>query len=158
ALPRVSEAGRVMPRAASASTADGNLPGGHTLAEIGLRDPACVEDVLEVVLRDRVRRQQDRAQAVPTRGLERGCPLDLARIRVVAELHRGLARGLSEQARVLPYVDRLCPECDAVDGGLVTVLAGHRHLTRESLGPERAAHPPSPALCPRLPALDRPRI
>src|SRR2546428_6164723 len=104
-----------MPRAASASTADGNLPGGHALAEIGLGDPACVEDVLQVVLGDRVWRQKDRAQAVPTRGLERRCATDLARIGVLAQLDRGVAGGLAEQARVLPHVDRLRTERDSVE-------------------------------------------
>src|SRR2546428_10075690 len=129
-----------MPRAASASTADGNLPGGHALAQIGLGDPACVEDVLEIVLRDRVRRQQDRAQAVPARGLERGRPADLAWIGVLAQLDRSVAGGLAEQTRVLPYVDRLRTERDAVEGGFVAVLAGHGHLAREALRRERGDH------------------
>src|SRR3989475_3696818 len=131
----------LMTRATNASTAGGDLPGRNALAQIGLRDPASVEDILQVVLGDRVRRQKDRAQAVPTRGLERRRPTDLAWVGVLTELDRSVAGGLAEQPRVLPYIDRLRAERHAVQGGFVAVLAGHRHLAREALCGERGDHP-----------------
>src|SRR5438093_13632399 len=103
----VGEGGALITRAAKASTADGSPPSRHALAQIGLGDPAGLEDQIEVVLGDGIRLQENRAQRVPARGLKGGGSADLARVGVLAELHRSLARALAEHARVLPHVDRL---------------------------------------------------
>src|SRR6185436_609037 len=138
--PERTGAGRLITRSASGSTAGADLAGRDTLTQVGLRHPSGVENVLQVRGGDRVRRQKDRADAVPARGLEDRGVLDLAHIGVAAELRRSLARGLAEETRVLPNVDRLRPERDAVEGGLVAVLAGHRHLAGEALRGEGGNH------------------
>src|ERR1700704_5682688 len=132
--------GAFVTRAANESAAGGDLTGRNALAEVGLRDPRSVENVLQIGLRDRVWRQKDRAQAVVPRRGELGRAGDLAGVGVLAELDRGVAGGLAEQARVLPDVDRLGTKGHAVQGGLVAVLAGHRHLAGETLRGEGGDH------------------
>src|SRR5258706_8040158 len=126
-----------MTHARKALAAGGNLPGCDALTEIRLRHPTRVEDLLEVGLGDGVRSQEDRVDLVVARRREDRRALDLAHIGVTAELHRSLAGTLAEPARVLPDVDRLGAERDAVEGGLVAVLTGHRDLARKALCRER---------------------
>src|SRR5882762_11822496 len=131
-------------RVANGSVAGSDLTRRNTLAEISLGDPAGGEDVVQIGLCDWVRRQKDRAQAVVAWRRELGRTRDLARVGVLAELHRGFARGLAEQARVLPNVNGLGTESHTVQSGFVAVLAGHRHLAREALrregGDDAAGH------------------
>src|SRR5437867_1145483 len=138
--PALARAGRAMPRATNVSTAGGDLTGLYALAQIGLGDPTCGEDVVQVGGRDWVRGQKDRVEVVSTRGFENRGPADFAWVGVLAELHGRFASGLAEQTRVLPHVDRLRTERDAVQGSLVAVLAGHRHLAREALSRQRGDH------------------
>ena len=62
---------------------------------------------------------------------------DLRDVLVGAQGDGGLAGRLAEVAGVLPDVDGLRAEGDAVEGGLVAVLAGDRDLAGEALGLER---------------------
>src|SRR5438552_8458522 len=138
--PTLARAGRFITKGARASTAGSDLTGRHALAQIGLGDPAGCEDIVQIGGRDRVRGQKDRAQAVVAWRRELGRSRDLARVGVLAELNRRVAGGLAEQARVLPDVDGLRAERDAVQGGLVAVLTGYRHLAGEALRGERSDH------------------
>ena len=70
-------------------------------------------------------------------------PATLVDVGVLAELHGCVAGGLAERTGVLPDVDGLRAECDPVEGGLVAVLTGHRHLAGEALRCEGATTPPA---------------
>jgi hypothetical protein len=106
------------------------------LAERILLDPPGVEHDVEVVLRDRDRCQQDRRDVDAAGCRERRGVRDARRVRVLAQRDGGLAGGGAELAGVLPDVDRLRAERDAVERRLVAVLTGHGDLAGEALGLE----------------------
>ena len=70
---------------------------------------------------------------------------DLRDVLVLAQRGSRLAGGRAQQASVLPDVDGLRAERDPVEGRLVTVLTGHRHLAGETLtlqrGHDATGHP-----------------
>src|SRR5258705_1931817 len=95
----------------------------NVLAELCLGQPLRVEDDLEVVLRDRHGLEQESRAVDPARGLGRRSAGDLGDVGILAQLEGGLAGLRAELGRVLPDADDLGAEGDAVEGGLVAVLA-----------------------------------
>src|SRR5215212_6461916 len=131
------------------SAAGGRAACRDTRADRVLRRPSGVDGVLEVLLRDRRRGEDDRLDGVALRGLEgggvhrrrsrglrkvAGC-LDGVHRRAGAKLRRHGAGSLAEGEGVLPHGDSLRPERDPVERRGVTVLARHRDL--EAHGGER---------------------
>src|SRR4051794_19391660 len=97
-------------------SADRDGTGLDALADVVLRGPTGVDDDVEVVLADGLWRQQDRRHVDAARRLEGLRVGDLGGVLVLAQLDGSFAGGLAEQAGVLPHVDRLSAECDAVEG------------------------------------------
>src|SRR5688572_2143780 len=106
------------------------------LAELFLCDPVGIEHDVQVVLRDRDRLEVDGDQRVATRALERLGPFQRGDVRVLAQGGCGLAGRSTQFSSILPDVDRLRAEGDAVQGGDVAVLAGDRDLPGQALGLE----------------------
>src|ERR1700722_9709724 len=115
----------------------------HAGADFRLGDPALVDDHVEVLPGDREWRQQDsidlNALGAASERLHVGNGCHLLAIR---ERHGGVARDLAEVARVLPDRDGLRAKRDAVDRGVVAILARDRHGTGHPWRGERSDAPP----------------
>src|SRR5579862_7641824 len=121
-----------------ASAAGLDRAGFHAGAGLVLGDPTGVDDVAEVVLGDRIRRDQDRGHAHALLAfVEHRDAGQVGGLLAVGHGDGHFRRLLAEDAAVLPDRNGLRAERDAVQSGKVAVLTRYRHLAVEALRLER---------------------
>src|ERR1700728_1599571 len=110
------------------STADLDRAGLDALADFFPLDPACTDDKVEVIFHDRDRGEEQRVHLdfARTAG-EFHYTGNFAHLLAVRQQQGDLGRLPAELARILPHRDSLGAKRDAVERGVIAVLAGNRH-------------------------------